>query len=528
MTQSRHRLSRVEFAIAAVLVVLSATVYIRTLAPGLLYGDSAEFQTLSASPGMTHATGYPIYILLGWVFTRLPFGDAAYNINLMSAVFAGLTIGMVYLIGVVLSERRWLPVTGAVALAISYTFWSQAIIAELYTVGMAFSGAILLLVLHWYTNGSVRALLLAGILGGVSLGVHLSIVLMAPAILIFMMLVKATRRDWRWALSGAGLGLIVWLGTYAAVDAMNSPASYYNTVVYPSLSTWNLTESDFDSLPERMIFLLSAQQFRPLMFSIPLGEVAGRAETYLEGLGREFSGVGLAFAAIGLIVSWRNNWRTGLLILLSFAVHLFYDLNYDVYDIEVFYLPTYLIIVLWCSLGAVWLAGGIYRLLTRRLPAFIEAGFFITLLIIVLLPFVESRVNALQKGLADFIETDYPMPIYNLNEPHDRAEALVSALPDEVVLFTDWDLLYALYYVAHVEQNRQGMAFHESYPQDGVDVLANSTITYIETVLQSGRSVYVMERFPELNEYFRFRPFRTSAGRLFEVTLRVGNEGNND
>jgi len=51
--------------------------YIRTLAPSLLYGDIAEFQTLSYTLGMTHASGYPTQIIFGKTFTFLSFGDIA-------------------------------------------------------------------------------------------------------------------------------------------------------------------------------------------------------------------------------------------------------------------------------------------------------------------------------------------------------------------------------------------------------------------------------------------------------------------
>ena len=159
MTYPKLRLNRSNWAVAAVLSVLSLAVYTRTLAPGLLYGDSAELQTLSALPGMTHPTGYPVYILIGWVFGHLPFGDVAYNVNLMSTFFAAVTIGLLYLAGVVLIRRRRLPAVGAVAFAASYTFWSQAIIAELYAIAAAFIVAILLLLLCWHNDRNPRLLL---------------------------------------------------------------------------------------------------------------------------------------------------------------------------------------------------------------------------------------------------------------------------------------------------------------------------------------------------------------------------------
>src|SRR5215213_3239514 len=80
------------------LFVMSLTLYMRTLAPSLLYGDSAEFQTIAYTLGIGHPTGYPVYVLLAKLFTLLPRGEIAFRVNLFSAFSAALTIGLIYLI----------------------------------------------------------------------------------------------------------------------------------------------------------------------------------------------------------------------------------------------------------------------------------------------------------------------------------------------------------------------------------------------------------------------------------------------
>ena len=61
--------------------------YLRTLAPDVLVGDSGEFQFTGAILGVPHPTGYPLYTLLGKLLSLLPVGDVAYRINLSSAVY---------------------------------------------------------------------------------------------------------------------------------------------------------------------------------------------------------------------------------------------------------------------------------------------------------------------------------------------------------------------------------------------------------------------------------------------------------
>jgi hypothetical protein len=156
---SFHR-DRWQPALALPVFVVALCLYAQTLAPTVvtLFDDSPEFQLVTYQLGIAHPTGYPLYTVLGWLFTRLPVGDVAYRVNLMSAVFGALTVAMVYLIGLELTTppprnpgealiedrrpgdgeyRPWTSVfaglIGAVALAASPVFWSQATVAEVYT-----------------------------------------------------------------------------------------------------------------------------------------------------------------------------------------------------------------------------------------------------------------------------------------------------------------------------------------------------------------------------------------------------------
>ena len=87
--------------IALPVFLLALGLYGMTLAPTVVtvFDDSLELQLVTYMLGIAHPPGYPLYTLLGWLFTRLPLGDVAYRVNLMSAVFGALTVALVYLIG---------------------------------------------------------------------------------------------------------------------------------------------------------------------------------------------------------------------------------------------------------------------------------------------------------------------------------------------------------------------------------------------------------------------------------------------
>src|SRR5215211_3554022 len=113
-------------ALALSLFIASSVLYVRTLAPSLLYGDSAEFQTIAYTLGIGHPTGYPVYVLLAKLFTLLPRGEIAFRVNLFSAFSAALTIGLIYLILRKLGATIIPSSLGALALATTSLFWRYA------------------------------------------------------------------------------------------------------------------------------------------------------------------------------------------------------------------------------------------------------------------------------------------------------------------------------------------------------------------------------------------------------------------
>src|SRR3712207_9227121 len=88
--------------------------------------------------GMTHPTGYPSYLMLSHLFTYLPFGDCAYRANLASAVYAALAVSVVFAAGYLLSRRVVAAAIAALAFGLGSALWSQAVIAEVYTLNALF------------------------------------------------------------------------------------------------------------------------------------------------------------------------------------------------------------------------------------------------------------------------------------------------------------------------------------------------------------------------------------------------------
>ena len=131
--------------------------YTWTAAPSIveLFDDSLEFQLVGPTFGIAHPTGYPLYILLGGLWSRVlfPFGNWAWRMNLFSALAAATTVALVLGLARRLvttadgQPNQWAGLAAALALGLSPIWWAQATVAEVYTLHGLFVAAILFVAL---------------------------------------------------------------------------------------------------------------------------------------------------------------------------------------------------------------------------------------------------------------------------------------------------------------------------------------------------------------------------------------------
>ena len=76
-------------------------------------------------------------------------------------------------------------------------------------------------------------------------------------------------------------------------------------------------------------------------------------------------------------------------------------------------------------------------------------------------------------------DAEYPYPVDNPAWPHEFATALSAQVEDNAIVFTDWDTLYPILYVTHVEQGRTGIEAHETCPSGSNDRLQDTAVIYI-------------------------------------------------
>ena len=172
-------------------VFLPFAVYFLTACRTVYGVDSGDFIYAAWFFGTSHSPGYPIYTLLLALWSRIPFGlDPIFQMNLLSALFHSLTIGVVFLILHKLTKSCYLSLVTCLILAFSYLFWTYSLVVEAFSLNDLFAAVLILIGLYfWEATKSKRYklsekfLLLFTFFFSLSLTHHQTIILLLPGFL---------------------------------------------------------------------------------------------------------------------------------------------------------------------------------------------------------------------------------------------------------------------------------------------------------------------------------------------------------
>ncbi|MEW6556707.1 MAG: DUF2723 domain-containing protein [Elusimicrobiota bacterium] len=344
-----------------IIFLLSLCLYLLTLCPTVYVGDSGEFATAAYTLGITHPPGYPLYVLLGKIFTVIiPFGNIAYRVNLMSAFFGALTCCLVYLItkdmryeiGDRSKDRTpisYLPsLICALALAFSKTFWAQAVVAEIYTLNAFF--VVLLIYLSIYPSNHL-AIYLFSFIAGIGIAGHYITGLVLPAFLVLYWQDLFYKKSFWKRFFTASIFLLCGLTIMFFMPVRSTAQPFMD---------WGDTEifSNFVAQIRRV-------QYKTFEFgqTVTLLTKIQFAKHFLKLAGEQFTFFLLPFVILGLVSLWKSAKKicifTGALFLtnsLGLILLLKFQFNpQQASVVEVYFLPAYTIMAVWLYFGILYL-----------------------------------------------------------------------------------------------------------------------------------------------------------------------------
>ena len=509
--KSTSPLSRTDIWLALLIGLAAFALYIRTLAPSLLWGDSAEFQTLSYTLGMTHHTGYATQIIFGKVFTLIPINTIAWRVNLVSAFFGALAVANTFLIVRLLTGSRVAAMSASLVLALTEGFWWRALIAESYAPAAGMLATVWLLFLLWRNTGKPQYLFLAGLAGGLSLGIHSTVVMTAASVLAVMAFTARKRAEWFSAAAGALLGAALFFGFFFFLEYNDPPSSVHNAVFRPNLSAVGLTESEYDSAFDRFKFIFPANRASSYYFTAAPEEMTRRLVEYVS----YFPWWQLLLTLAGFVwLFLGGRWREGLYPLIAFLLiwGLAITVAFSIY--REFYVPAAVITSVWFGAGAGALLSVLGTLTKPDQPSLRTMRTVISILFIVL-PIWNSRQDlnlAIRNGYTTFIRDNHVYPVFAPDKAIRDALRIINRVEENAIVFTNWDKLYSYIYTAHIEEGKTGIAFHEVL-NEADQILPTTMMEYIDANIDT-RPIYFAIDQPGLSELYQ-------VTRINDILVRI-------
>ena len=522
-------LPRWDLATALLLGALAGVIYTAGSAPGVLPADSGELQFAGWLAGLPHPTGYPFYMILAWGWSHLldalNLASPARALNLLSALAGCAAVALTALFFLELTRQvasragvsaqpsgRWLErIAVAVAtltFTFSTTFWSQATVAEVYTLHAALTALILWLALLWARDtvrgdGSGTSWLLypLALASGLALAHHRTSLLLLPVLAVHIWGAPG-RGYWRTrgrsALAALGLALLpLLLYLYIPLRAGHSP--YLVLALHPG-QPMNLLDRSTGGLWDYFLGRGFAGELKDI------GYAASQATGLLARLAGQITWVGVILALAGAVtLAARRIWWPLWLTAGSLTAFALFNFFYAIGDIAVFYVPVTLIA---CGWMAVALTEGSQVVNGRRskggatstkrwpgLALICLAG---------LLPLALFASQAANQNRSRDISVEEGW----------RA-ILTGDLPQNAVLVSnDRDEMTPLWYLQQVEGVQKDVAgvFPLLLPEPAWENLGRT----LDSALATGRPVYLIKPMPGLEVKAALQ--ETPGGRLVAVT----------
>ena len=443
-TPDAFRSSRAEFAVAGLVAIVAFVVYLITLAPDVLAADSGELQVVAAQLGVAHPPGFPLYVMIAHLFTRLmPLTAPAFAVNLFSAVTSALTVALVYLTSVHITRQHLSSLIAAFALASATTFWSQATTANVRSLTGLFA-ALILFGLICFRSAVVRDdpraadrwLTLVALFMGFGLTHHISLVFLIAVGLGFVVIldpaiIRSPRR-WVRPVTAGLLGLLplLYLPLRAFADARRSS---------PDLATW----------PGFVEHALATGFRGDLFYYISPADVLQRLRIMGNVLSFQFDAVILAGMLVGMLILFAKDKALAWLLGGVFAVFTLVAATYRAPQTVEYMIPAYLAAVLLLGYGLKSLPE-----VLGRIGIVGPAIFSLYMAVVIVVVVSQSVVNRTASGIEHegLTVREYAVP-------------LLQAAPEGSMLLAHWHWATPLWYLQEVEGLRPDVDVEFVFPE---------------------------------------------------------------
>ena len=347
-------------SIAVAVVAFSAAR--ATLLPGVAFWDTGELQTVGPLLGTAHPTGFPTYVLLGWLASVVlqPFGEPAFRMNLLSALCLGAAAGITVDLVRALTRSTALGVMAGLGLALTPFAWAIGTHADAHALHLVFVVLLLRLLVAWESRVRLdtygrdrsgrrgrgrgreaadpadRYLVAAAAVFGLALGNHSLTLLLAPAVGLFVLAVDPAIRQRRGLVVACMAAFAVTL-TLVYLELPLRAGLFRAPLVYGRPDTW-----------DGFWYVALGQQFQGSLVD-PFGDLP-RKLGELAGLTADQFGPLAVFIPLGFLATAARRPRFALLTGVALGLTCFFAASYENADIGRYYLGPILIAWTWLAI----------------------------------------------------------------------------------------------------------------------------------------------------------------------------------
>ncbi|MBU1677859.1 MAG: DUF2723 domain-containing protein [Bacteroidetes bacterium] len=427
--------------------------YLFTIAPSVIQIDSGELAAVQATFGIAHPTGYPIFTLIGYLFLQFPLPfSKIFMSNLFAALFTSASViflsktAYLYLSDITsvkeIPQTRkkkktaitvnlridenlkiFLSISTAIFIAFSKTFWFQSASVEVYSLHLFLLSVIIYLAVLIHTEKEEKNNLwyLLALFVGLGFSNHMTTLLAVPGIIfIFFYKRRLDKSSILFGLRVALISLVVIILSYSILVIRAS---------YDPILNWGNPENF-----ENLLRHISGKQYQVWLFS-SIAAAKKQLMYFISNLSSEYNYAILSVFAAGIFFFLKSSRTLFWFTTINFLFTILYASNYDINDIDSYFLLAYV------SIGFFVLAGIIFILQylnKKNLPSYVVALFTGLLLSA---HFILNYSEVDQSGT--YIYEDY-------------TKAVLESVEENALIFSyQWDyFISASYYFQHVENFR--------------------------------------------------------------------------
>jgi dolichyl-phosphate-mannose-protein mannosyltransferase len=441
---------KTEVLISIFIFIFFLTLYGLTCSPfAQNIADSSELITAAFTNGIAHPPGYPAYTFFLKYFIKLPFFESpTYAANFSSTLFQSLSLSLFFLSSNQLikilktkDSQFWLFFASfltTLILGLSYMFWDQATIAEVFGLNNLFAGILILLILKNVEKYNVKLTLAISALFGLAAAHHQTILFLLPGFLfLFKDKIKIDKSLIKY-LFGFGLGFTLPFGLLMLSNQQATFSWYF----YPSFNGWW-------QLISRGIYSNEGSAIETFSGQIDINHSLISVFIFTKYLISHLTIPAVLLSIWGLVYIFEKNkkvaWFLTIILVISgpfLAAYLKFPLLENSSDTQ-YFLGTYLrlrMFLLFEYVFAFLFAVGLVSFYKKfKLKSILK---YLVLLIFLAIPIYLffNNFKTLNKSKANF-------------DSHFSFKVLES-LPSNSVLIVDSDLVFAVLYSQIVEANR--------------------------------------------------------------------------